>query len=171
MPKGIYDPALKHHGKQVSVVQRFWSKVDKDGPVPEHAPELGQCWVWTAGTFGLRLKYGQFQMDGGPQLAHRVAWYFAFGEWPEGQLAHACDRPLCVRLEHLFKATALTNNQDMIRKGRHPVTGKLTDEQADRIRDQVATGPRGTARRLSVEHGVSEATISLIVHGLRRPQR
>jgi HNH endonuclease/Zinc-binding dehydrogenase len=27
-------------------VERFWDKVDKHGPVPEHAPELGRCWLW-----------------------------------------------------------------------------------------------------------------------------
>lgn len=27
--------------------QRFWAKVNKDGPIPIHRPDLGQCWVWT----------------------------------------------------------------------------------------------------------------------------
>jgi hypothetical protein len=30
--------------------ERFWEKVDKNGPVPAHRPELGPCWVW--GTIG-----------------------------------------------------------------------------------------------------------------------
>ena len=29
------------------VEERFWPKVDKNGPVPEPHPELGPCWVWT----------------------------------------------------------------------------------------------------------------------------
>ena len=28
---------------------RFWSRVNKDGPVPEKQPDLGPCWLWTAG--------------------------------------------------------------------------------------------------------------------------
>lgn len=43
-------------------MKRFWSKVDKDGPIPAHKPELGQCWVWTAsknnagyGRFGFQI--------------------------------------------------------------------------------------------------------------------
>jgi len=28
-------------------LKRFWSKVDKNGPIPQHKPELGPCWVWT----------------------------------------------------------------------------------------------------------------------------
>jgi|SRR5580658_5854190 hypothetical protein len=31
--------------KKISVEERFWSKVDKNGPVPSHRPELGQCWI------------------------------------------------------------------------------------------------------------------------------
>src|SRR5690349_16006693 len=27
---------------------RFWDKVDKNGPIPLHRPELGACWLWTA---------------------------------------------------------------------------------------------------------------------------
>lgn len=30
-------------------LQRFWSKVDKGGPVPPHRLELGPCWLWIAG--------------------------------------------------------------------------------------------------------------------------
>ena len=29
------------------IAERFYSHVDKDGPVPEHCPELGPCWEWT----------------------------------------------------------------------------------------------------------------------------
>ncbi len=40
-----------------AVHQRFWAKVDKNGPVSAHAPSLGQCWLWT----GCVLNgYGQF---------------------------------------------------------------------------------------------------------------
>ena len=39
--------------------ERFWRKVDKNGPIPEHRPELGPCWVWTAGTNTRRTKDGR----------------------------------------------------------------------------------------------------------------
>ncbi len=29
---------------------RFWAKVDKNGPVPLHALDLGPCWIWIAST-------------------------------------------------------------------------------------------------------------------------
>lgn len=31
-----------------SIKKRFFAKVDKDGPIPAHKPELGKCWNWTA---------------------------------------------------------------------------------------------------------------------------
>src|SRR5690348_8449196 len=33
-----------------SSLDRFWAKVDKNGPVPEYRPDLGPCWLWTAST-------------------------------------------------------------------------------------------------------------------------
>lgn len=27
---------------------RFWKKIDRNGPIPAHCPELGPCWIWTA---------------------------------------------------------------------------------------------------------------------------
>ena|ERR1700694_1946906 len=35
---------------------RFWLKVNQNGPVPEHRPELGPCWVWTAALEGSTRK-------------------------------------------------------------------------------------------------------------------
>lgn len=26
--------------------KRFWSKVDKNGPIPKYRPDLGNCWLW-----------------------------------------------------------------------------------------------------------------------------
>lgn len=43
-------PRTRRNRKRLSVEERFWSKVDKNGPVPECAPQLGPCWVWTGGT-------------------------------------------------------------------------------------------------------------------------
>lgn len=33
---------------RATLEERFWSKVDRNGPVPEHRPDLGPCWLWTA---------------------------------------------------------------------------------------------------------------------------
>jgi hypothetical protein len=139
-------------------IERFWSKVERtDG-----------CWLWTGGLFSSGLGYGQFQYAGKPRLAHRMVWFMSTGRWPATQIAHSCDEPRCVRLSHLFEATPLQNNRDMIGKGRNKTNGKLTDEQCREIRQRIVDGPRGTAAKLAREYGVSEAMISMINRGLRR---
>jgi hypothetical protein len=42
----------------IRIARRFWTKVDKAGPVVRH--ELGPCWLWTAGVFKRRGGYGAF---------------------------------------------------------------------------------------------------------------
>jgi hypothetical protein len=168
MPKGQYPNEHRARGTRLPLRDRFWTKVNKDGPIVR--PELGPCWIWTGAIFTWGAGYGQLQLEGRPHPAHRVSWYIAHDEWPDKDLAHRCDNPPCVRIDHLFEATPLENNRDMIAKGRNSRNGKLTDKQCREIRERVAFGPRGTARLLSAEFGVSEGMISLIVHEQRRTQ-
>lgn len=82
------------------VVARFRSKVDKNGPVPAHRPELGPCWVWKARID--RRGYGHFWLSERPKQAHRIAWEIANGPIADGQcLKHRCSNFSCVRPEHL----------------------------------------------------------------------
>jgi hypothetical protein len=100
------------------IADRFWAKVDKNGPVH---PLLGTpCWLWTAGTdeFGYGL-IGAGGKHGGSLLAHRVAWEIQDGPIPEGMcVLHSCDNPPCVNRAHLFLGTKADNNHDCIEKGR-----------------------------------------------------
>ncbi|MEU1497020.1 HNH endonuclease signature motif containing protein [Streptomyces sp. NPDC005732] len=87
---------------------RFWAKVNKEGPVPEHAPELGPCWIWTSGkTSG----YGGFHPTRDRTvLAHRYAYEVTVGPIAEGLVVdHLCRRPACVRPSHLEPVTNLEN--------------------------------------------------------------
>lgn len=101
-----------------SVVSRFWSKVDRNGPAPEHLPDLGPCWLWTAGTSG--GGYGKIGVRAGLTMdAHKVSWIFHFGEIACGLwVLHRCDVVRCVRPSHLFLGTAADNNRDMFEKHR-----------------------------------------------------
>jgi hypothetical protein len=109
-------------------VEKFWSRVDKNGPVIR--PELGPCWVWTRAkaTAG---GYGIF----GPALnrvyrAHRFAWTVARGQIPAGLfLCHACDNPPCVRPSHLFLGTQKANMQDAHSKGRTSMSGWTREQR------------------------------------------
>ena len=89
---------------------RFWSKVDKDGPIPAHRPELGPCWMWTAYTD--RKGYGQFRLNGKTINAHRWPYEQAHGQIPDGlQPDHLCRNPPCVRDDHLEAVTSAVNTQ------------------------------------------------------------
>lgn len=98
--------------------ERFWRQVDKNGPIPPHAPELGPCWIWT-GQLN-RYGYGDFHpRHNFKKLAHRYAWSLVNGPIPEGLiLCHHCDTPACARPDHCWPGTHKENRQDSIQKGR-----------------------------------------------------
>lgn len=96
---------------QPSLIERLWAKIDKRGPIPEHAPHLGRCWVWTGGkTEAGPDAYGQVWVDGGMRLVHKLLWELRNGPVPDGlMLDHVCHTKLCVRPSHL---RTLTNKQN-----------------------------------------------------------
>ena len=87
--------------------ERFWAKVDKRGPVPPYAPQLGPCWIWMgASTRG----YGMVWMAPVHVYAHRWSYEALVGEVPAGaHLDHLCRVPLCVRPDHLDPVTVREN--------------------------------------------------------------
>jgi hypothetical protein len=86
---------LQTHENTREISERFWEKVDTNGPVPRWRPELGPCWLWL-GALG-RDGYGSFQSPGG-WLAH----HFVTGPVPEGmERDHLCRNRACVRPEHI----------------------------------------------------------------------
>lgn len=108
MPAGVY--------ARISAEARFWCKVNKNGPLPPHRPELGRCWVWVAGKS--KRGYGKFIFEGKNWRAHRFAWFLKHGRVKDCIL-HKCDNPSCVR--HLFSGNMSENILDCVAKGRHPL--------------------------------------------------
>lgn len=157
-----------HH----SLRWRFERKVNVDGPVPVHRPELGPCHVWI-GAKNTR-HYGKIvcgsKYDGTRRIymAHRAAWFLTHGAWPRLAILHLCDNPSCVRAEHLREGTIAENNADTVAKGRH-VHGethpraRLSNEQVLQIKAAIAAG--GKNYLLAERFGVGRSTIATIRAG------
>lgn len=164
--------------------ERFWEKVDKNGPTPEHCPWLGPCWTWqaTIRTNATGIRYGRFGVRKGVTwYAHRMAWTLAYGEIPTGlSVLHRCDFGICVRPSHLFLGTAKVNIDDMTSKGRHYLqrnpqralgsqnsNARLNETQIPAIRSAHADGQPIAA--IAREYGVGESTIRHIVRRTHWP--
>jgi len=149
--------------------QRFWEKVEKNGPVPTHRPELGPCWIWTAATseHGYGVMRPEGQRSGPTSKAHRVSVALD-GRDPEGVcVLHRCDNPPCVNPAHLMLGTKADNTQDMLAKlrglaGERNGHAKLTGEQASEIRRRRLAGE--AQKVLAAEFGVSGATVTRIAN-------
>lgn len=155
--------------------ERFFEKVERRGP--------DECWPWRRARD--RHGYGQFQLAGRMEQAHRVAWTLLRGPIPDGQhVLHRCDTPPCVNPDHLFLGSQGDNVRDMTAKGRqargdrhwmrlHPErvargeqngSAKLTADSVRAIRERYAAGGL-SLRRLAHTYGVSHTTIGEIVRG------
>ena len=138
---------------------KFWEKVDRsDG-----------CWIWQ-GSLNNR-GYGQINLDGKRQLAHRVSWEMANGPIESGlNVLHHCDNPPCIRPDHLFLGTSQDNALDMVSKGRHKgnPNGKtpkpnLDASQVTAIRELYKTG-KYSQSELGERFGMCRMTINNIVN-------
>jgi hypothetical protein len=88
-------------------VQRFWARVNKNGPTPVHRPDLGPCWVWTGPT---RRGYARISIDGRRASVHKFAWEFVHGPMPDGLVPdHLCRNRACVRESHIEPVTSVEN--------------------------------------------------------------
>lgn len=103
-----------------TLADRFWSNVDKHGPLPDqsnqHYAGLGSCWQWLGAP--KNDGYGQIRVAGTMARAHRVAFELVKGAI-KMNLMHKCDNRLCVNPDHLVEGSYSDNTRDMIRKDRH----------------------------------------------------
>lgn len=149
-----------------SLADRFWSYIDKNGPVPIHRPELGPCWLWIGPKRNSEGR-GALRVKGIKIFASRIAWFLHTGVWSELCICHKCDNLACARYDHLFEGTHLDNMRDMREKGRatqgeRSGMAKLTDVLVREIRHRVATENLSN-RQAGQEYGVDPMTIKAVV--------
>lgn len=97
--------------------QRFWDKVNKDGPTMPHMDSA--CWIWIGGSI-TEFGYGGFSVAHKKYMsAHRFSWQLHYGAIPNGLFVlHRCDNPSCANPEHLWLGTQADNMADKMAKGR-----------------------------------------------------
>lgn len=155
--------------------ERFWEKIDKNGPTHPSKPELGRCWLWTDHTV---RGYGQI-VEGAPSKkklsSHRVSWELHNGPIPVGEgphgicVCHNCDNPPCVNPAHLFLGTIQDNINDKMRKRRQPQRekhgrAKLTEKKVAEIRRDYVRNSRAHGQpALARKYGVNHTAIGFIV--------
>lgn len=151
-----------------AAAERFWSKVDKNGPVH---PRLGTaCWLWTGshGDHG----YGHIQIGRRIEKAHRVALWLTTGTNPELMVLHHCDNGHvgCVRPEHLYEGTHLDNMRDKRERGRTNApkgeaspNAKLSRADVRDIMKRTAAGASNT--EIASVYGISRALVHAVQTG------
>jgi hypothetical protein len=165
-PSGVRLPHVAWRG-QAPIVDRFWAKVNKKGPLC--ASLNTNCWQWTGCVVA---RYGQIGL-GHPRTpgskrwkAHRFSWELHNGPIREGlTVLHLCDNCLCVRPDHLRLGTQKENVHDAIAKGRRNSFGhqKLQPDDVRIIREQAARGVKH--KDIASAFSVARNTISQIVNG------
>ena len=123
-------PYGKKAEPSTSDIARFFSKVDKNGPIVRK--KLGRCWLWTRSrTDG---GYGQFGIGGTTKPAHRFSWSIHRGIIPPNAMVlHQCDTAPCVNPKHLYLGTAKDNRLDRTNRGsalRNPQVRKAREAYA-----------------------------------------
>lgn len=94
------------------LVERFWSKVDRNGPVH---PTLGtRCWLWTGAVAGRGYGYIALGVAGKRRngYGHRLAYELFVADIPAGmEIDHLCREKRCVNPAHLEPVTPAENNR------------------------------------------------------------
>lgn len=93
------DPLVVKVDREQTFEERFWLRVNKNGPCSDYAPHLGSCWIWT-GT--VSNGYGVISRNNRPEKAHILSYTWEYGEIPDGwERDHLCHVTVCIRPDHL----------------------------------------------------------------------
>ena len=113
--------------------ERFWAKVNKDGPWPYVFDLMDQCWVWTAST--KPNGFGQFKFRGAITGPHRVSYMVSVGNMSNMiSVWQKCQNKLCVNPNHLEAHSKNYKDPFKIRKCAygHSITGANANKRDGR---------------------------------------
>lgn len=143
--------------------RRFWAKVDTS--------DINGCWLWKGADDG-RGGYGKFRVAG--RSVRCIRWVLALYSGapvdPGHYVLHLCDRPRCVRPDHLVADTPTANARDRQAKGRGTIGERASKfgprvkaEWVPKIRDFLTMGL--TPGSIAKQFGVSRGAINAIKEG------
>ena len=136
------------------VEERFWEKVDKNGP--------NCCWVWIAGCNN--KGYGQIEINNKMTKAHIVSWELHNGRKVKNGhiIHHKCKNKKCCNPEHLQEITNSYHSK-FHNLGEKCCFSKLKEWQVLEIRSKYATG-KYTQKQLAKEYNVARTIINRIIN-------
>lgn len=166
----ISKPMRRLKAKGATPALRFWSRV-----IITANPD--KCWEWQG---LLNSKgYGKVTLNKKSFTAHRLAWFYTYGEWPTSiLLRHSCDNRKCCNPNHLLEGTHKDNMADALSRGRIAVGSqvpwaKLDEAKAMEIKRRCVRQPKGHNKQgassisaLSREFNVSRRTIRMMLEGV-----
>lgn len=65
------------------------------------------------------------KINGRSYMAHRIAWFFSYGKWPDGLIDHINGNPSDNRIQNLRDVTASVNQQNQRNAAKRNKTGLL----------------------------------------------
>jgi hypothetical protein len=105
----------------MTLPDKFWKRVNKNGPIPVNRPDLGPCHIWTAGKDS--NGYGQWWINGKTVRVYISTYEDMYGPIPKGLVTdHLCREHSCCNPAHLETVT----NAENIRRGDLREIGKIT---------------------------------------------
>lgn len=128
------------------------------------------CWPWIGSTdrdgYGRLLIQRQYKRK--QFLAHRVAWWFATGEYPpeDKLVCHTCDNPPCVNFNHLWLGDTYENTADCVSKNRqtHGIRNGRAILDINKVNTIRELRKTTTLKELARKFGVTQSTIEAVIY-------